>query len=289
MLLACGSDPSASTAGDGETDGSSGTTQNASSWTTAGTTAEPTTSTNDEEASAGPTDDGPTVDCGPVPAATEVLLIDDLESGDTALPEHEGRRGWWFTFNDATGGEQHPSPFTATDEDAHGGEWSVHTWGEGFNEWGAALAVAFNGSVCPYDVSAFRGVEFWARGEGRIRFSIPTTATRPVAEGGSCVGECYDDYGRYIQLTDDWTHFELPWTALSQEGWGTDADFDPGQVRELIWQDLAALSFDIWVDDVAFLPASAGEESSTGGDESTGGSSTGDDTGSSGGSEASSG
>jgi len=268
------------------TSGSEFTTSSGSgSEATATTTA--VTDTTDSD-----TDPGVAWDCPEPRRAGAVSLIDDLETG--GLPQVDGREGGWYVYNDGSSGTQWPADgIPRTDEDAHAGTYSARTHGEGFNRWGAALALAIQtvgtgGGNCPYDASAYEGITFWARGQDRIFFHITTMATAPVEEGGRCTvpAGCWDDFGTYVTLTEEWAPHTIPWDALAQLGWGIPAEFDPREILLLHWQDEDASEFDIWIDDLHFHPAddvgeATGSESGSsgsGGSEDDG-SSSGDTTG----------
>jgi len=102
----------------------------------------------------------------------------------------------------------------------------------------------------PYDISPFLGIALWAKGDVSIRVSLPTEATTPSAEGGSCATNCSDNHGIVIALTPSWTQYVVAFAQLAQEGWGQAAAFDPMTVLALQFQAGANVPFDVWVDDV---------------------------------------
>lgn len=182
------------------------------------------------------------------------MLIDDLEDGDSQLPTQDGRRGWWYTQDDGTSEDQIPmNPWGPTDADAFEGEFSARIAGSGFRGWGSTLGMTLN-AECPYDASAFSGIEFWARGIGTTRVRFTTVATVPTdVDPGTCLEQCWDDFGTYIDLTDAWTQYTITWDQISQEGWGEPAEFDSGTLLAIVWQGGGALrEFDIWLDDIQF-------------------------------------
>lgn len=224
-------------------------------------------------------------DCPPPRSAGEVPLIDDFEA--PSLPAVDGREGGWYVYNDGTGGVQTPEgSIERSTENPHRGQYAGRTHGEGFTDWGAAMALAIQtigtngGGNCPYDASAYDGITFWARGEDRIFVHITTMNTAPVDQGGRCAvtAECWDDFGAHISLTDEWTRYTLAWDELAQSGWGLPTEFDPREILLLHWQDEDASSFDIWIDDVSFwseeVPGASTSSSSGTGGESDGGGTT---------------
>lgn len=228
------------------------------------------TSTTDEGGSSGSTggETLPEYCDDTVPVAGLDPLIDDLEleAGqvfpDEEIPMVDGRVGFWFTFNDGTlDGMQTPTPggFQPSGEGADGTAYSARTFGSGFGEWGAGLAVSLNNNFdgnCPYDGSTYDGLSFWARGTGTVRFMVVTRATAPEPMGGSCdpmAMQCDDHHGVSITLSPEWTLHQVAWSDLAQQGWGAPADFDAADLTELQWQSPEDQPFDFSIDELSFL------------------------------------
>jgi len=278
-----GTDGTAASTGTGDSTGTgTGSTTSASGFSTTGATSTSSTSSTTEDDSAGDETATPWV-CEDLPRAETTSLIDDFENGPP--PQVDGRRGGWYTWNDMSGGTQVPEingPVYPTDEDAHGGQYSVHTTGSGFSDWGAEIGISLNyydGRDCPYDVSNYEGLSFWAKGEGEVRLRVASRATVPVESGGLCRNGCWDDFGMDLELTDTWQLFEVRWDEMTQSGWGMPAEFDPTDVLWIHWIDESGESVDIWLDDLHFLPVDepsgtgTGSESGSGDDGSESGSS----------------
>jgi len=263
--------------------GSTSTTGVVSSFTTAesGNIGTLGTTTGEDEGSEEET--GPAWDCpDPAPAGGDVSLIDDMEGHPIVIPSLDGRAGTWFNYSDETNGMLSPQPYSHTRDDAHGGEWAAHTVGEGFFNWGAALAVSLNsasGRDCHYDASAYEGITFWARGTGLLRVHFSTRQTVPYDQGGLCSAGngCWDNYGTGLELTPTWEPYVITWEELSREGWGIRTEFDPAEIFYIHWQYQGDDAFDIWIDDLNFYPADdvGGSES---GSESEGDASSGEST-----------
>jgi len=211
------------------------------------------------------------VDSGP-PAPCATPLIDDMEHTDGAILNACGRQGYWYTYNDGTaGGAQTPLAATSFLPSAiQGGRplgdsgVSVHaarTFGNGFTTWGAGMAFDLSspggGTKLPYDASAYGGITFWARAgaatQTSLRVNIPEVATDPV--GHSCAPKCNDHFGKTLTLTTAWAQYTLAFAGgdLSQSGWGTVATFDKSTLIGVQFQVAAGSTFDIWIDDIAFL------------------------------------
>lgn len=182
-----------------------------------------------------------------------IVLIDDLDDGDATLPSRDGRSGWWYTANDGTSEHFPPGLWRPSDDDAYSGDYAAHFSGSGFLGWGATVGFTLN-EECPYDASAYAGITFRARGQGTIRVRFTTVATVPVVlVPGDCVEDCWDDFASEIRLGDAWSEYEITWDDLAQAGWGKPAEFDPAELLAIVWQGGAMSTFDIWLDDIAFV------------------------------------
>ena len=161
-------------------------------------------------------------------------------------------------------------------EEAKGSGYSIYA-GVGFN-------IAGSGSLNkPGDVSAYQGLEFWAKGTvtgSRTGFANPgfTQADgtiRVELVGGDCTAaiqrDVGDEYGWYATLPSDpnqWTQFTLKFAdatrlglAAPPEG-GPDA-FDLTHLYKIQFQfspfmgggnaPATTVAFDVWFDDISFF------------------------------------
>ena len=219
-----------------------------------------------------------------VHVAVNDTLIDDFEDGDGNLVAIANRNGSWFTFNDGTGIES-PAPGSPVlpevlDASAN---FVLHVTGNDFSPaltlpdgsfaFGAGLGVVLHVDpatqvALPYDASGYDGmhfdftVSFPATTQVRISFLVATSATTPVAEGGTCTANCSDDYGIFGVLPS--SPFSLAtnfsWGQLTQQGFGTPVPFDPKTVLAFKWllsfpdsgQGASANDFDFQLDNVTF-------------------------------------
>lgn len=191
-------------------------------------------------------------------------IIDDLEDGDPLIFAAGGRRGAWYTYNDASEGAEQlpPAPFVPTEGGPGTSLYMAQTSGSGFSEWGAGLGVDLNNEGDPdggdgmrmtYDASAYQGIVFHARGTTPIRVKLLIDAIVPEAAGGSCVAEkCEDAHGKIITLTDEWVQYTVDFDEAFQEGWGEAADFDPGTLLSVQFQVDPNTDFDFALDQVGF-------------------------------------
>ena len=181
-------------------------------------------------------------------------LIDDLEDGDDKIREADGRRGTWYLRNDETiGGTQNDTgEFSPDSSGANGSDYSARTWGDGFNTWGASLGVQLNAptddQACPYDASAYLGIQFYARGSGLLRVSVDTSSTLRAGVDASS-----DWYQAEVRLNDGWTRYQIPWRQLL----GAVAQFpiNPTGLVDIEFSAGPGGPFDFQIDDVSFIGA----------------------------------
>jgi hypothetical protein len=228
-------------------------------------------------------------------------LIDDFEDGDGKIANIAGRSGTWFTFNDGSG-KQTPAPGEAIspEVDPYTTNFYLHTSGVGFatstgspSTYGAGVGanlLEVGGTPTPYDASGYGGVTFSYRlsgNQGQVRLNVATSATTPVAEGGTCTTGCSDDFGFSLSSYNSYYCYyypgyscsvTIPFAQLAQSGFGTPATFDPTTILSVKWlvswpyysYPPIANAFDLTLDDVAFVsPAKA--ISNVGGGFGTGG------------------
>jgi hypothetical protein len=214
-------------------------------------------------------------------------LVDDFEDGDGVLPAIGGRYGAWVSFNDGTG-TQTPasgSPVLPEVVDASA-NYVLHETGSSFAvqgplpsggfAFGAGVGVNINQDPVtfmpgPYDASGYEGIAF------NFRYAVPsnlvplqilgfyvgTSATTPIAEGGTCVSDCYDDYSFVGSVPFSPLYFSgfFRWSDLTQQGFGTPVPFDPATIISFKWivqfpdyaQDVSANTFDFQLDNLAFV------------------------------------
>ncbi|HET9955049.1 MAG TPA: hypothetical protein VFQ61_11120 [Polyangiaceae bacterium] len=193
-------------------------------------------------------------------------LIDDMEDGNPSIIS-KGRVGEWFSYNDRSDGSIQRPPASAevfpmeTLSPPRGSSLrAVHTSGSGFTGvWGAGVGFDLQLKNA-YDASKYRGISFLARaGEdadllGRtLRVNVPDGNT--AAAGGRCEGEqCNDDFGKEVQLGNEFIQYELDFDELTQAGWSGKL-FEKLTLKELYgirFQSQPNSKFDFWIDDVAF-------------------------------------
>jgi hypothetical protein len=187
---------------------------------------------------------------GPEPA---LALLDDLEGAFPAIIERDGRNGYWFSADDATGwvsALQRVEVLAPTADN----RYAVALDGAGFYDWGALLGVTLVDPFAAYDGSAYCGVHFRARGSGAgWRLEVSDALSEP--QGGLCDTDCYEHLGQPFQPGDSWQDFVIPFAALSPNG--------SAPARALVTSELYSIffaftnpegaAFELAVDDLAFI------------------------------------
>jgi hypothetical protein len=222
-------------------------------------------------------DAGADADAQPSDGATQdgfaIEMIDDMEANTGLVLAVKGRSGAWFTYNDGTtsasqspdaGGKFLPSVITPPRGSSN---YASRTNGLGFTVWGAGMGFNVNdppsgpnqGKRSTYDAGGYDGFVFWARiGTGTtaaVRFNVPNKDTDPA--GGVCSppSACSDYFGKNLVLTDTWTMYIVKYSDLQQLGWGqpVTTGFDPKTIYGCQLAVGANTTFDVWIDDIAFL------------------------------------
>lgn len=201
--------------------------------------------------------------CGPE------ALIEDGEDNNNQVIVQDGRAGYIYTYMDPEGTTISPKA------GSEGGIFEMSPGG--FN---SAYAMRMNGTIANakivyagmglnftdpkdlYDGTKYKGISFYAKkGPGAtntVRVKIPDVNTDP--DGGTC-GNCYNDFGMDIKLTEEWQQFIIPFDRLKQEpGWGSPrpAGLATDKMFALQFQVKKPGVYDVWVDDMAFTGCAGG-------------------------------
>jgi endoglucanase len=184
-------------------------------------------------------------------------MIDDLEDHDSQVLKVEEREGYWFTSADPEGSTIFPKgEFKADRGGVNGSQYAAHVHGK-MARSGKSLYVVFGLSFFNpkgnYDASKYKGITFWAKGPGKVRFQVPDVDTDPA--GDKC-SDCYNHFGVDLFLTDQWTRYTIPFERMAmQPGWGDPAsEVARKALFGVQWQfNTPGADYDIWVDDVQFV------------------------------------
>jgi hypothetical protein len=189
-------------------------------------------------------------------------MIDDCEDRDDQVLLRENRGGYIYTFLDKAGSTVTPgeSNFKMERGGAHGSKYAVHIKGKlaATGETFAGVGMDLRNPRGGYNASRYKGVSFLARtGPGattHVRFSAPDINTD---QDGKICTECFNTFGIGVELTEEWTRYEVAFAELKQEpGWGKPRPpaVDTSKLIGLQWQVSSPNSaFDIWIDDVSFI------------------------------------
>jgi hypothetical protein len=133
---------------------------------------------------------------------------------------------------------------------------AAHLSGSGFKAFGAGMGY---GLGC-YDVSAFDGVSFWAKGsvgtDNRIAFQAVLPETHAVADNGDCLAKCYDHPSAQVVIGPEWRQYSLRFSDLHQAGFGGAATYR-GIIMALSWVSIAGPDVDFWIDEIAYYKGTA--------------------------------
>jgi hypothetical protein len=196
-------------------------------------------------------------------------LIDDIEDGNSLIAMVQTRNGsWWVTTDGTDGTITPPNDAAPPPERILGGrcesEFGMRLTGQGFTQWGANISIGFRyvSDQEPVDVSAFRGVMFWARvGETHnspVRVGIQDSNTHP--NGGVCdptpdvPEQCYDGFGtQVVPIGTEWRLYQLDFSRMTQQGFGHQAEaLDTTALYGMEWTVMQGTVFDLWLDDLWF-------------------------------------
>lgn len=179
-------------------------------------------------------------------------LIDDFEDGNPLIAAEEGRVALWSLFQDteALGGNSTLVPQTRPGG-TRTNRYAIHAQGGELRNWGAVIQISFT-PAC-YDVSAYEGITFSARGPGRLYAGVREVRVVPPEYGGTCTKDCYNAHQKKVDLTSQWRTFSIKWSEMYQRGYNM-PPLDPSKVNSLNFSILPGdTPFDVWLDDVKFL------------------------------------
>ena len=200
----------------------------------------------------------PTITSTPTVTSTpQALVIDDFEDGDnrTTLPQFGG---FWFSGQDACGSTPVSTVFNHVPGEG-GSLYSLQVTGSRaanqikptptpncftFANAGADLKAPST----DFNASGFLGIQFWFYGDGNsYRFDVKTS---DVAD--------FDWLGFNFTPPIGWNQVQVPFTALSQQGFGMPVAFNPAHVRGVQFDVMSApANFNFQVDLIRFYTAGA--------------------------------
>jgi endoglucanase len=203
------------------------------------------------------------------PCSSEVFMISDGESGNRVSPI-EGRNGYWYTYTDRTGSVVEPTPgdkggtFVMSNGGANGSAHAARMTGKlgTAQDIYAGMGLAFIDPKGEYNAARYRGITFWAKkgspdSTRNVRVKVPDRNTDPL---GKVCTECFNDFGEYLELTDDWKQYTVSFASMKQQSdWGRPrpAALSADALYGIQFQvDDYAKKFDILVDEIQFTGCS---------------------------------
>jgi hypothetical protein len=199
----------------------------------------------------------------PLPACPEVVvargdvpLLEDWEDNDLRLIKNDGREGKWSVIDDGT---QKRSPAEAPliprlipgRRDSSRRALFIST-GK-FEKWGFQLLTDLAAGSC-YDLSAYAGVEFWAKGKGRVQVGLAMIDIQESKYGGFCSKDCYNSHRTAVEFSGGWRRYSVRWEELQQGLPRGRVEFDPKRIRHLEFGIFAPdTPIEFWLDDIEFI------------------------------------
>jgi endoglucanase len=199
-------------------------------------------------------------ECGPAGQ------IDDFEDNNNQNLVVDNRGGYWYTFVDKVGTTVWPEAGEAggtfaPSEGGYNSKFAAEMKGKvsiAGNPLFAGLGMNFQDPKAVYDASKYEGITFFAKrgpnSTDQVRLKVPDGNTDP--EGGVC-GECFNDFGIDLKLSEQWTRYTFPFRDMKQmEGWGQPrkAHIDASKVFGVQWQvNVPGADYDLFIDNLGFI------------------------------------
>jgi len=187
-------------------------------------------------------------------------MIDDFEDGDLFPLMLGGRVGNWYAYGDGSG-------ITTADVvtvNRGKGKMVLHHKGKDFTNWGSGVGVDLahgSGDKLSYDASAFNAVTFWGRATLtgtdtlNVTVALPTADTDGLVKNKTCT-TCDHHYFKNVAFTSTWQRFVISFDDLSLEPGGKPEPvpaFNPAVLSSVQMRVVAGLTYELYIDDVAFV------------------------------------
>jgi hypothetical protein len=183
---------------------------------------------------AAPSDGG---EAGAPPLATEPLLVDDFQDGNTQCLATDG---YWYLVNDGTGWQE--LTFGTAPELVPTSQ-ALHLRGGGFSQWGMALGLDLSGSLAVFDARPYRELRFRARAE-------PGSTTEIEVH----ILESDLHFSATVALSPSWSDFALPLGSSFSTASDPVRTLNPASISAIQFFVLSDAPFDYWLDDVVLSP-----------------------------------
>lgn len=188
-------------------------------------------------------------------------MIENAEDNNNQVMLQDNRTGYIYTYVDKAGSTISPNSdgaaFTMTPGGANGSKFAIRMTGKigTADVVYAGIGVNFVDPKAPYDVSKYKGIAFWAKAAQptKVRVKLPDKDTDP---DGKVCSECYNDFGKEIDLTTAWQRYVITFDEMKQDsGWGapTPPAIDKKSIYAVQFQvNQKGADYDVWVDDLGF-------------------------------------
>ena len=182
-------------------------------------------------------------------ARGDKLLIDDFESGGTT----NKLQGTWMGDSDHNnlGTVLNPSPFApSTGGSKASPKFAAHIsghYGKSIAPWPyAQLTGTLNAGGTATDLSAFKSLEFWVKGDGKTYSVILARAAV----------EDYCNFRADFKAGTEWSKVTINLTDFKQPSWGRQVPFKLSDILYFSFTPNADFSdedFNLWVDDITLV------------------------------------
>jgi hypothetical protein len=185
--------------------------------------------------------------------------LDDFEDQNSQIIDLGGRNGYWWSSHDDKGSTIEPEKFTTVEGGVNGSKalrWHGRT-SSADGAYGSVFGFTFNNEGT-YDAAHYVGVRFMAKvgadTHTKVRFHVGDINTHKDA--GVCK-DCWNHFGKNMEFTTEWQEYKVLFSELKQRaGWGDPRppSVTPDKLWNLDWSIIdKGVSFDIYLDDIAFL------------------------------------
>lgn len=191
-------------------------------------------------------------------------LIDDMEDNNNQVLLNQCRNGYWYSYNDGSGGVQKTggvvSPFTlgspgvgynGTGTSAHCIEVSTNT---GFSGYGAGFGFSFMNGNALYNAFGYHGIQFYAKNT----VGAPTVPFAIIDQNVNATSYQVGPHTLNMAYTSSWALYQVSMAQMAaapnsyvNAGY-TATVFDPSQLIQVQWSVGPGVASDIWIDNVSF-------------------------------------
>jgi len=185
-------------------------------------------------------------------------MIDNVEDGNNGVLLNQCRNGYWFSYNDGTGGGiQTISYNTTAGVDLAGTGTSTYCVrvlsNAGFTNWGTGFGLSLTNPQGNYNALGFTGIRFHGRNvTGSVSLKVIVTdndvvnAVPAYSVGGHRV---------FVTVTPAWALHQITFAALaaSPNDYGpTPTVFDVTRIQQIQMAIAAATACDLQIDNLSF-------------------------------------